>query len=508
MIRNFLFGVVCSAVLSGTAFADAARSRLHDGTLVQRETSAGVPAAALGGGSAIDPYLKYPPASLPAGATSYHGGPAVSVLVLPLDRAQRGRQIFLSSMESSAGLYGFDGRNGAPLSAWAVPHAAGVVYPVGVATEHRVPAVSSRDAAQPHFDVLAGHYQGGMNLLDAAGMVLWSQTASNYISTPGTSFGMLDRAGVTQPMFVIDEESFNVFGRSARTGAVEWSANNGMSQEIHTAAVTGSGADTSFVLATGSGNNQCEVQRYRVADGVRLWTHRFYCDVDTFVAAGDVDGLPGDEIVSVVTLDAYPYSPVVVVLDSATGELLWSLPLGDSSSYGTAPALAELDGEPGAEIVVQTESMLHVVKYGQGEMPGWPVPLCDPGSCWMGSSAPVVGDLDGDPAMEIAVTTQVAGSSEQGYLHVFDQNGQRDLLLAAAAMPIGSGRAPAIADVDGDGHNELVVGGNAWAGVTRDYLSLWVLDFSLGDPGRRHGRVLWGQFGADPQHSNRAAATP
>lgn len=508
MIGKALAGIACCIALNGTAFADAARSERTDGTIVQRRIS-GAQLPMPYGGSAIDPFLKYAPASLPAGATSYHGGPAISVLVLALDRAQSGLQIFLGSMESNAGLFGFDGRTGDPLPGFSpAPRSSGTPYSVGVATAHRVPSANTSDAARPHYEIVSGHFSGGMRRLDAAGAVVWSRNASNFISTPGTSFGAFDRAGLGDPRFVIDEESFDVFGRSARTGDVVWTASNGVSQEIHTAAVTGSGNDASFVVGTGTGNNQCELQRYRISDGARLWRQRFYCDVDTFVAAGDVDGIPGDEIVSVVTQDSYPFAPVAVVLDAADGHLLWSFPLGDSSSYGTAPALADLDGEPGAEIVVQTETMLHVVKYGQGEMDGWPAQLCAQSQCWMGSSAPVIGDLDGDSAMEIAVTTQVAGSSERGHLHVFDQSGRRDLLLAPAPMPIGSGRVPAIADVDGDGHNELVVGGNAWSGATGSYTSLWVLDFSRGNPKIRHGAVPWGQLGADPSHSNRAMSPP
>src|SRR5262249_20599913 len=161
-----------------------------------------------------------------------------------------------------------DGVSGSALAGFAPaqPLAGGTTYAVGLRVENTSGPYVARDMGQARYDILAGHRGGVMHLFDANAALVWTQTASNYIDTPGASVGRIDAAGLNHPMFVIDEESFNVFGRSSRTGAVAWSTFNGMSQETHTAAVVGSGNDASFVTATGTGNNQCEIQRYRASD--------------------------------------------------------------------------------------------------------------------------------------------------------------------------------------------------------------------------------------------------
>ena len=49
--------------------------------------------------------------------------------------------------------------------------------------------------------------------------------------------------------------------------------------------------------------------------------------------------------------------------------------------------------------------------------------------------------------------------------------------------------APAIADIDGDGRNEIIINGDFWGGRTAYPDKIWVYD--LGGPA--HGPVLWGQ---------------
>lgn len=461
----------------------------------------------------LDPYYKYPPIVLPlisGGTFSYHSGPAIHVLVAAPDPAIPGKQIFFTSMESNASLYGVDGRDGSPLPGfWPAPHPldrGGVVYPFGIVT---LPAADGGTTlpALPHYDLMAGHWNGAMQLFDGSGETLWElDDVVNFIATPGASYGAIGPTDADDARFVQDEESFDVQCRSGLTGQIIWQADHGVSQEIHTPTIVDPDSDdASFVFATGTVNEQCEVQRYRVADGSQVWTHRFSsCGADTFVASGDVDGQPGDEVVAVVRVESAPFDGLVVVLDAATGDVLWQYDLGESGE-STAPALADLDGDGIAEIIVQGGVELHVLKYGQGEMLGWPVTICPPSfNCARGNSAPVIGDLDGDPDMEIAVTNWQGGSAEMGYLNIFDQHGQRKFFRGPVAMPIADGRVPAIADVDNDGHNELLVG--SVAGSDSAHPSLYVFDFSRDHPEIQHGPILWGQFGGNPQHTNRAVA--
>lgn len=450
--------------------------------------------------SDIDAYLKYSPVFVPTDpATNYRSGPGVHLLVAALNPTRLGKAVFLSSIETNAGLYGFDGVAGTALPGFAPatppPDRGGVVYPLAIATEPTA-RINGTSTGAPYYDILAAHWNGALRLFDADGSVLWDQGAANYVAEPGSSYGTILADQTQDAHFIVDEESFTVYGRLGRSGDTVWQGIQSAQQFVTPAIVNVGADDASFVLGSGNGNGECDVQRIRIDNGETVWTQHMVCNPSTFVAAGDIDGNPGDEIATVLKTDSDPSTAVVAVFDANNGALMWEYPLSEGSLSGTAPVLADLDGDGAAEIVVQTETQLHVIKYGIGEMPGWPVILCN--NCQMGNSAPVVGDLDGDPDMEIAAITQQSGSDQTGYLNIFDQNGQRKLISGPVQLPIGPGRAPAIADVDGDGHNELLIGG-----VAASSPALYVIDFSSGDPTVHHGPVLWGQFGADPQHTNR-----
>jgi hypothetical protein len=116
----------------------------------------------------------------------------------------------------------------------------------------------------------------------------------------------------------------------------------------------------------------------------------------------------------------------------------------------------------------------------------------------LGNSAPVVGDVDGDGKPDIAVTTQVAGSGENGFVRLYDAVGVPNPMFPIA-LPIGGGAVPAIADIDQDGRNELIVSGSAWRGATGLYDKVWAFDMQGAGP---YGRVEWGQFGGGPAHRN------
>ena len=66
---------------------------------------------------------------------------------------------------------------------------------------------------------------------------------------------------------------------------------------------------------------------------------------------------------------------------------------------------------------------------------------------------------------------------------------------------IGSGVVSAIADIDLDGHNEIIITGSYWNGTSGNYGKVWTFDIDKDSVGIVDGPVQWGQFGHDAQHT-------
>ena len=214
------------------------------------------------------------------------------------------------------------------------------------------------------------------------------------------------------------------------------------------------------------------------------------------IVTGDMDGDGRCEITEIRKEQNNP-SRTFVRLFSADGSMRWeneTLP-GESVSYETAPAVADLDGDGLPEIIVQVNGAVYVWHGDGTSMPGWPVRLGD--NNYIGDSAPVVGDVDGDQLPDIVITAHTNDQSVVRVL-VFNRAGQLHPAFPKV-LPLGYSMAPAIADIDRDGRNEVLVGGFVWNGYADMYDTVWAFD--LGGP--IHGPILWGQVGGGPRHQYR-----
>ncbi|WP_437644343.1 S8 family serine peptidase [Sorangium sp. So ce362] len=182
----------------------------------------------------------------------------------------------------------------------------------------------------------------------------------------------------------------------------------------------------------------------------------------------------------------------------AYGEVAWEL--GREPILG-APAIADLDGDGAQEIAVSTwPGTIYVVGANGLLRDGWPVRLPEIPSCPLApgapasapcmsegariargaSASPVIADLDGDGRLD------VIQAAFDGKVHAFDANGRAlrgwpvevHYTGPLAAEPARSRllATPAVADFNGDGLPDLLVGSSERLGDDGEAGAVYVLD--------------------------------
>jgi uncharacterized repeat protein (TIGR01451 family) len=150
------------------------------------------------------------------------------------------------------------------------------------------------------------------------------------------------------------------------------------------------------------------------------------------------------------------------------------------------PAVADLDGDGRMEIVYASyDGRVHAFWLDKTEHGDWPYAVYDSAEgVYRFASEPAVADLDDDGHAEVLVASwpqKVAGLT--GRLHVLDYLGRPLYVvdLPAAADDWNGGlAAPTLANIDGDGDLEVV--------INTAHTGLVAYDL----PGTAHARVLWG----------------
>ncbi|MBD3235534.1 MAG: hypothetical protein GF330_02385 [Candidatus Eisenbacteria bacterium] len=185
----------------------------------------------------------------------------------------------------------------------------------------------------------------------------------------------------------------------------------------------------------------------------------FYTDFGPFAAnvcVGDID--PQNPGVEVLAPDWYRLH----LLD-ASGQELAGWPLAIGVNY--TPAIEDMDGDGDLEIIAPSGNLVHALTAEFDELPGWPVVAPET----VGSVA--VGDLDGDGEMEvIAGTLQGPVGPDPFELYVWELDGTVKPGFPRATSGVVKA-PPAIGDLDRDGVREIVL--PAYDDSNDDFLYVW-----------------------------------
>jgi hypothetical protein len=211
------------------------------------------------------------------------------------------------------------------------------------------------------------------------------------------------------------------------------------------------------------------------------------------VGLADLDGTGGKEIIRILKVQDNP-SYLIVQAFSGSGALLWQRQTVEGVGWRVVPSFADLNGDGRPEVLVQTDEQVYAWDGTGTLLPNFPFNYAvatNLGSVYtgnLGASAPLIADVTGDNLTDIIV----AGAS---YLAIYDTSG----VLQQKIRILDNHVMSAVADIDMDGRNEIVMAeaDSLWHGHNyEDVGSIWVYD--LGGPA--HGAIQWGQLGGSTRH--------
>lgn len=389
-----------------------------------------------------------------------------------------------------------------PLNAWNSDGSRVKGFPVKTGAP-AYPALGQLSNTTPGLELFAGltkydsedlyAYAGDGHLLPG-----WPRRSGNYIASP-PALADVDGDGLDEIFIEEQDHGFHAY-KADGTVLPGWPRSTDAGQELHTPAIGDLDGDgIPEIVTAGSAISGAITGVYLYVfhrDGTTLSRFPVVLPddkmVDTFPVIGDVDGDGKREII-VVTKESATPDRIYVRVIASNGKTKQKLRVSGSITYGTQAALADLDKDRVPENIVQSASHINAWHGNGTKMPGFPINYGN--DYLLGNSAPVVGDLDGDRKPDIAFTAEHIGSM-MGSVFVYSAAGVLHSHFPKE-LELGNGAVPAIADIDLDGRNELIVTASglersAWGKLNK----VWAYDLGGGP----HGKIEWGQFGRNAQH--------
>ncbi len=169
-------------------------------------------------------------------------------------------------------------------------------------------------------------------------------------------------------------------------------------------------------------------------------------------------------------------------------------PDGYWDGFPTSPAVGDLDGDGDLEVIVEgMDRRIHAWHHDGTVVAGWPISQWNGDPLWRGGrSSPALGDMDGDGLPEVVVGTMspMHNGEQDTNATVWAINGDSSLM---SGFPVQTEQyihsSPALADIDGDGKLEIIVGSGQGMPVGRTNLVYaWNED---GTPVHLPGGLAW-----------------
>lgn len=304
-------------------------------------------------------------------------------------------------------------------------------------------------------------------LFDSNGQIHpgWPRTTGNYVSSPPASAD-LNGDGIDEILAGSENRTIYIYGVSGFSfpGWPRFLVDNS-GQSLFAPYVADLDLDSfpDIIIQGGlDGHTRLQV---RDVNGGLVSDTALPGHVDYLCAIADVDGDEYPEFI--YTSGGFLHCYVTIV--NRFGVVLRSfeyLPIEDTTESAMI-AVGDMTGDGLPELIIGSDSTIWVTNPLTGEiLPGWPQATGVETNLY--ASAPLVGDVDGDGSPDVVVQVRNGNFPALTNVLVFDRFGHLNPKCPKQCT-LGLGHAGAIADIDLDGRNDIVVCGSAYISGEKIY---------------------------------------